>query len=69
LNKIKGGTHPGAIVLLHAVSRTNAEILGEVIDFWHDEGYKLGIFGTGEESDESSESDDSPNIENENSSG
>jgi peptidoglycan/xylan/chitin deacetylase (PgdA/CDA1 family) len=66
LNKIKEGTHPGAIVLLHAVSRTNAKILGEVIDFWHGEGYKLGIFGTGEESDESEES---PNIENENSSG
>ena len=45
LEKSKSGTHPGGIVLLHAVSQTNAQILGELIDFWHSEGYKLGIVG------------------------
>jgi peptidoglycan-N-acetylmuramic acid deacetylase len=44
LEKIKSATHPGAIVLLHAVSRTNAEILGDVIDFWHSQGYSLSTF-------------------------
>jgi peptidoglycan-N-acetylmuramic acid deacetylase len=45
LEKCKAATHPGAIVLLHAVSRTNAEILGDLVDFWHGEGYRLGIVG------------------------
>jgi peptidoglycan-N-acetylmuramic acid deacetylase len=43
LEKIKAGTHPGAIVLLHAVSATNAAILGEAIDYWHGDGYSLGV--------------------------
>jgi peptidoglycan-N-acetylmuramic acid deacetylase len=43
LAKIKSATHPGAIVLLHAVSRTNAEILGAAVDYWLSEGYRLGI--------------------------
>jgi peptidoglycan-N-acetylmuramic acid deacetylase len=41
LTKIKSATHPGAIVLLHAVSETNAAILGDVIDYWHGQGYSL----------------------------
>ena len=43
LEKIKSATHPGAIVLLHAVSKTNAAILGEVIDYWHGLGYTLEV--------------------------
>lgn len=39
--KIVDSTHSG-IYLLHAVSSTNAEILGSVIDFWHGEGYEIG---------------------------
>jgi peptidoglycan-N-acetylmuramic acid deacetylase len=45
LEKIKAKTHPGGIFLLHAVSQTNAEILGDVVDYWHSEGYKLGVIG------------------------
>jgi peptidoglycan-N-acetylmuramic acid deacetylase len=34
-------THNGAIVLLHAVSKTNTEILDSVIKEWKDKGYEL----------------------------
>ena len=34
--------HPGAIVLLHSTSTTNAEILDELISKWKDMGYKFG---------------------------
>lgn len=37
--KITSKTHPGAVYLLHAVSSTNVEILGRVIDNWRDSGY------------------------------
>ncbi|WP_304340039.1 delta-lactam-biosynthetic de-N-acetylase [Metaclostridioides mangenotii] len=39
--KIYSRTHPGAIVLLHPNSKTNTEILDEVITHWEKEGYKL----------------------------
>lgn len=39
--KIIGKTHNGAIYLLHAVSSTNTKILGDVIDYWHSNGYEL----------------------------
>jgi len=38
--------HPGAVVLLHSTSQTNAEILEELIEKWEAEGY---VFGTMEE--------------------
>ncbi len=31
--------HPGAVVLLHAVSSTNAQVLGDVIDWAREQGY------------------------------
>ncbi len=34
-------THPGAIVLLHATSKTNADVLDRVITEWERMGYKL----------------------------
>ncbi len=34
-------THPGAIVLLHATSKTNAAVLDRVITQWEDMGYSL----------------------------
>lgn len=34
-------THNGAIILLHAVSKTNSEILDEVLTTWEKEGYEL----------------------------
>lgn len=39
LKKITDSTHPGAIYLLHAVSSTNAEILGDAIDNIRQQGY------------------------------
>lgn len=32
-------THPGGIYLLHAVSKTNTEILSSLIDEWENKGY------------------------------
>ncbi len=43
-DKIFSRTHPGAIVLLHPNSKTNTEILDEVITHWKEEGYKLKTF-------------------------
>lgn len=39
--KITSATHNGAIVLLHAVSKTNADILPDLIDYWRNNGYML----------------------------
>lgn len=33
--------HPGAVILLHAVSQDNAQALGRIIDQAHNEGYKF----------------------------
>ena len=44
--KLLPRTHPGAVVLLHSTSGTNAEILEELITKWKAEGY---TFGTVEE--------------------
>lgn len=41
IQKIISRTHPGAIVLLHSNSATNAQILGGVIDQWREDGYTL----------------------------
>lgn len=43
-NTITGRHHGGAIYLLHAVSVTNATVLGDAIDFFHDQGYELELF-------------------------
>ena len=42
LKKTTEQLHPGAIYLLHAVSRTNAEILGDWIDETRAQGYEFG---------------------------
>ena len=39
LNLLNRRIHPGAIVLLHSTSATNAEILQELIQGWKDRGY------------------------------
>ncbi|MGL5330383.1 MAG: hypothetical protein ACRDD7_14025, partial [Peptostreptococcaceae bacterium] len=39
--KIYSRTHPGAIILLHPNSKTNTEILDEVLTHWEEEGYKI----------------------------
>jgi peptidoglycan-N-acetylmuramic acid deacetylase len=41
LNKVVSSAHSGGIYLLHSVSQTNADILGDVIDQLRAEGYTL----------------------------
>lgn len=40
--KLMGRLHPGAVVLLHSTSATNAEILDELLTKWEQEGYTFG---------------------------
>lgn len=37
--KLLGRVHPGAIILLHSTSKTNAEILDELLSKWEEMGY------------------------------
>ena len=39
LNILNTRIHPGAIVLLHSTSKTNAEILRELLQGWKAQGY------------------------------
>jgi peptidoglycan-N-acetylmuramic acid deacetylase len=41
-NKLLGRIHPGAIVLLHSTSKTNGEIIDELIAKWKEMGYSFG---------------------------
>ena len=41
-DKLLSRIHPGAIVLLHSTSKTNAEILDELLTKWKDMGYSFG---------------------------
>lgn len=41
IKKITNGVHPGCIMLLHAVSKTNTNILGAVIDQIRADGYEF----------------------------
>jgi len=40
--KLLPRTHPGAVVLLHSTSQTNAQILDELIEKWKEAGYSFG---------------------------
>lgn len=40
--KLLSRIHPGAIVLLHSTSKTNAEILDELLTKWEEMGYTFG---------------------------
>ncbi len=40
--KLCGRIHPGAIVLLHSTSKTNSEILDELLTKWEEMGYTFG---------------------------
>ncbi len=42
LNKLTKRIHPGAIVLLHNTSKTNSEILDELLTKWEEMGYRFG---------------------------
>lgn len=41
LEKLTSRIHPGAVVLLHNTSRTNGEILDELLTKWEDMGYRF----------------------------
>ena len=40
--KLLPRTHNGAVVLLHSTSKTNAEILDELLTKWKEQGYRFG---------------------------
>ena len=40
-DKLLGRIHPGAVVLLHSTSSTNAEILDELLAKWEEMGYSV----------------------------
>ena len=42
LRKLLPRTHPGAVILLHSTSSTNAQILEELLKTWKEEGYTFG---------------------------
>lgn len=39
--KLLGRIHPGAVVLLHSTSRTNGQILDELLTKWEEMGYRF----------------------------
>ncbi len=39
--KLLGRIHPGAVVLLHSTSKTNAEILDDLLTKWEEMGYRF----------------------------
>ena len=41
-SKLLPRIHPGAVVLLHSTSQTNAEILDELLTKWEELGYTFG---------------------------
>ena len=41
MGKLMSRTHPGAVILLHATSQTNAEILDELLTVWKQQGYRF----------------------------
>lgn len=41
--KLTTRIHPGAVVLLHNTSKTNGEILDELLTKWEDMGYTFGV--------------------------
>ena len=42
--KVSAAAHPGALYLLHAVSKDNTEMLGDLINHFRAEGYSLKLF-------------------------
>lgn len=42
-DKLTRRIHPGAIVLLHNTSKTNGEILDELLEKWENMGYHFGV--------------------------
>ena len=50
MEKLTTRIHNGAVVLLHSTSKTNAEILDEILTKWEEMGYRFAplseLFGT-----------------------
>ena len=46
INKLIPRTHNGAVILLHATSKTNAEILDELLTTWKQQGYTFAGIDT-----------------------
>lgn len=44
-DKVVGAAHSGGIFLLHAVSETNTNILGDVIDAFRNQNFELALLG------------------------
>lgn len=44
-DKLLPRVHPGAVVLLHSTSKTNGEILDELLTKWEEMGYQFGDLG------------------------
>jgi peptidoglycan-N-acetylmuramic acid deacetylase len=44
LQNMTSSAHNGAIYLIHAISTTNAAILGDVIDSFVSQGYEITLF-------------------------
>lgn len=42
ISKLTSRIHPGAVVLLHSTSQTNAEVLDTLLTLWEKEGYTFG---------------------------
>ena len=42
MKKIRDNLHPGAVLLLHPTSETNAKILPTLIDELKEQGYRFG---------------------------
>ena len=67
LDKLEKRTHPGAVVLLHSTSKTNSEILDELLTRWESMGYTFGTLndlcgqaGTASQPAESQSSESQP---------
>lgn len=42
---VTSAVHSGAVYLLHAVSQANTEALGDIIDYWRNDGYEVADIG------------------------
>lgn len=64
-SKLLPRVHNGAVVLLHSTSKTNANILDELLTKWEENGYVFGnlenyLLGTGGENQSQTENNDIP---------
>ena len=46
ISKLLSRTHNGAVILLHATSKTNSEILDDLLTEWKNQGYTFASIDT-----------------------